>query len=294
MEIVFRIDGILIPESVGAFHSISPSSIVSVGRRLHRSTLDYYGRMNNGDVFNVKYAEICSLLEVLSIQVNIRGKFIIQQSELLSGIRQRNTTLLEIIEESSGNESIIQRLSELEKKQSALYEQKESVKERVEEIERYENENKEMETMKNQSMELIEEMNELELNQQKLMVEMKVNEYALSTVRKEECEKRKRSVKEEIEENEKALREMSEEISTMVQEKVVKEKEGVAVRERLLEVQQESEKRRAVRRSERRKLKQIQEELIVNLDNQKQLSEKVDQMMNEVRTHYDMKRRYAK
>ena len=289
MEIVFRIDGILIPESVGAFHSISPSSIVSVGRRLHRSTLDYYGRMNNGDVFNVKYAEICSLLEVLSIQVNIRGKFIIQQSELLSGIRQRNTTLLEIIEESSGNESIIQRLSELEKKQSALYEQKESVKERVEEIERYENENKEMETMKNQSMELIEEMNELELNQQKLMVEMKVNEYALSTVRKEECEKRKRS-----EENEKALREMSEEISTMVQEKVVKEKEGVAVRERLLEVQQESEKRRAVRRSERRKLKQIQEELIVNLDNQKQLSEKVDQMMNEVRTHYDMKRRYAK
>ena len=283
MEIVFRIDGISIPESVGAFHSMSPSAIISVGRRLHRSTLEYYGRMNGGDMFNVKYAEICSLLEALSIQVNIRGKFIIQQSELLSGIRQRNTTLLEIIEESSGNESIIQRLSELEKKQSALYEQKESVRERVEEIERYENENKEMETMKNQSLELTEEINELEHSQQKMMIEVKVNEYALSTVRREEWETRKKRLKEEIEENERVLREMNEEINTMVQERVLKEKEGLAVRERLLEVQQESEKRRIVRRSERRELKQIQEELIVNLDNQKQLREKMDQLGNEVR-----------
>ena len=226
MEIVFQIDGISIPESVGVFHSVSTSSIVTVGRRLHRSVLEYYGRIDGGDAFNVKYSEICSLLESLSIQVNIRGKFIIQQSELLSGIRQRNTMLLDIIEESTGNESIIQRITELEKKQSALCDQKESVRERVEEIEKYENENKEMEAMKSQSLELVEEMNELERNQQKKMVEVKVNEYSLSMVHEEEWKTRKRSIQEDIEENENEMREINEEIKRIVQERIEKENEG--------------------------------------------------------------------
>ena len=114
--------------------------------------------------------------------------------------------LLDIIEESTGNESIIQRITELEKKQSALCDQKESVRERVEEIEKYENENKEMEAMKSQSLELVEEMNELERNQQKKMVEVKVNEYSLSMVHEEEWKTRKRSIQEDIEENENEMR----------------------------------------------------------------------------------------
>ena len=146
--------------------------------------------------------------------------------------------------------------------------------------------------MKSQSLELVEEMNELERNQQKKMVEVKVNEYSLSMVHEEEWKTRKRSIQEDIEENENEMREINEEIKRIVQERIEKEKEGLAMRDRLDEVQQEIEKRRIEHRSVRRELKQMQEELIVNLDNQKELREKMEILEREVCIVCDMKRRY--
>lgn len=247
--------------------------------------------MNDGEMFNIKYADICSLLEALSIQVNIRGKFIIQQSELLSGIRQRNTALLEIIEESTGNGYIIQRISELEKKQAALCAQKESVKERVEEIERYEEENKEMETMKTKSIQLIEEMKELERNQEEALVEIKVNEYALSTECLSELETKEMRMEKEIKEVERNLKEIDDKIKSTVKERVSKEKEGLGMKEKLQKIQQEYERQRATHQKERRELKQVQEELIVNLDNQASLKERINQIESEVGVEEDMKSR---
>ena len=117
---------------------------ISIGRQLRGNNLEYFARVNGGNAFLVKYSDICRLLESMSIHPQIRGKFIIQQSELLANIHQRNTALLEMIEETAGNVEIVKRLGELEKRQKALYAQRESVRQRLREIDLSVEENEEM------------------------------------------------------------------------------------------------------------------------------------------------------
>ena len=117
---------------------------ISIGRQLRGNNLEYFARVNGGNAFLVKYSEICHLLESMSIHVQVRGKFIIQQSELLASIHQRNTALLEMIEETAGNVEIVKRLEELEKRQKALYTQRESVRQRLREIDLFVEETREI------------------------------------------------------------------------------------------------------------------------------------------------------
>lgn len=133
-----------IPSLLNAEQSQQGSSILfSIGRRISGSTLEYFGSVQRSAPFPLRFSDIKSVLSALHIQVNTRGKFIIQQSELLSGVRQKKTGLLDIIEESVGSASIVQRIEECEKQEKALRAQKESVEGRLKEIEAFQKANEE-------------------------------------------------------------------------------------------------------------------------------------------------------
>ena len=105
---------------LGKEQSQQGSSILfSIGRRISGSSLEYFGSVQRSAPFPLRFSDIKSVLSALHIQVNTRGKFIIQQSELLSGVRQKKTGLLDIIEESVGSAPIVQRIEECEKQEKA-------------------------------------------------------------------------------------------------------------------------------------------------------------------------------
>lgn len=133
-----------IPSCLGKEQSQQGSSILfSIGRRISGSSLEYFGSVQQSAPFPLRFSDIKSVLSALHIQVNTRGKFIIQQSELLSGVRQKKTGLLDIIEESVGSAPIVQRIEECEKQENALRAQKESVEGRLKEIEAFQKANEE-------------------------------------------------------------------------------------------------------------------------------------------------------
>ena len=166
VSIVFRIDGYSLPTKTSTLETFQllpavmahPSSTptpftVSVGRRLRKNALEYYASIDDGASFVIRHGAIDDLLNALGIPSNVRGKFIIQQSELLTTLRQRNTSLLEIIEECSDSAPLAKAIARTEKKLSALYEQKESVKTRLEEIDVFVENNKEMEALQTRALE---------------------------------------------------------------------------------------------------------------------------------------------
>ena len=133
-----------IPTCLSKEQSQQGSSILfSIGRRISGSSLEYFGSVQRSAPFPLRFSDIKSVLSALHIQVNTRGKFIIQQSELLSGVRQKKTGLLDIIEESVGSAPIVQRIEECEKQEKALRVQKESVEGRLKEIEAFQKANEE-------------------------------------------------------------------------------------------------------------------------------------------------------
>lgn len=133
-----------IPTCLGKEQPQQGSSILfSIGRRISGSSLEYFGSVQRSAPFPLRFSDIKSVLSALHIQVNTRGKFIIQQSELLSGVRQKKTGLLDIIEESVGSAPIVQRIEECEKQEKALRVQKESVEGRLKEIEAFQKANEE-------------------------------------------------------------------------------------------------------------------------------------------------------
>lgn len=133
-----------IPTCLSKEQSQQGSSILfSIGRRISGSALEYFGSVQQSAPFSLRFSDIKSVLSALHIQVNTRGKFIIQQSELLSGVRQKKTGLLDIIEESVGSAPIVQRIEECEKQEKALRVQKESVEGRLKEIEAFQKANEE-------------------------------------------------------------------------------------------------------------------------------------------------------
>lgn len=133
-----------IPTCLSKEQSQQGSSILfSIGRRISGSSLEYFGSVQRSAPFPLRFSDIKSVLSALHIQVNTRGKFIIQQSELLSGVRQKKTGLLDIIEESVGSAPIVQRIEECEKQEKALRAQKESVEGRLKEIEAFQKANEE-------------------------------------------------------------------------------------------------------------------------------------------------------
>ena len=118
-------------------------TVFSIGRRVRNASLDYFGTLNGSPPFQLRYSDMKLLFAALRIQVDTRGKFIIQQSELLSGVKQRKTGLLEIVEESAGTTSLVKQIEDCEKQRAALEAQRQSVEARLGEIDVFQKENEE-------------------------------------------------------------------------------------------------------------------------------------------------------
>lgn len=170
VEVQFTLSDVNIPPSVTSFGqlaeylknpatTVNAKTVITIGRILKNHSLEYIGSFQKRPVKTIKYTEIRDLLEALSIQIDTKGKFIIQQSALLASVRQKNTGLLEIIEDSIGNTAAINALSDLQKKQSDLERQQEGLVSRREEIERYRHEKESEIELEKKRCELDAELN---------------------------------------------------------------------------------------------------------------------------------------
>ena len=249
---------------------------ITVGRRLHNRSMDYFGRLDQSSPFPLKYSEICLLLESLAIQVNIRGKFIIQQSELLVNLRQNKTYLLEMIEECAGNGKIVTQIEELNKKRSDLITQKESVSSHLEEMKQFCEEHQ-------SELELAERVKEMEAKVETLKKEEEALYRRERGLRKivlmrldEEFPARIERLKSQIETIDSELNEVWNEKND--KEKVINEKEKEKrIADKLLDEKQgelnriENERKRL-----KRELKQEQEKLLHTLEKKNEVREKLE------------------
>ena len=255
---------------------LTPSSnssrlMLSVGRRLHRTTLEYFAGLEGGKPFPVKHSAICDLMEAMSIHSQTRGKFIIQQSELLASVRQRSTTLLEIIEETTGNGRIVARLGELEKRQKALYGQKESIQQRLHEIEMFVQANEEIMDAFEKRKEVTKEREEMEQRTKMNEVKEVILSFLLGCISLKEMEEdwasgeRQREELEEKEGEEKnSLREISERIQENSRRKQNEEKAVEGKTEELSVLREQMRKLKQTMEMEREKvtkLNQMKEDL---------------------------------
>ena len=199
VTIVFRIDGYSLPTNTSTLETFQklptvlahPSSAptpftVSVGRRLRKNALEYFASINDGDPFVIKLSAINDLLDALGIPSNVRGKFIIQQSELLTTLRQRNTSLLEIIEECSDTSPLVEAIARTERKLDALREQKQSVKARLEEIDMFVESNKEMEALQMRAQEEQTRLHSKETETKRSRAESLALQYLLAEIQLKE------------------------------------------------------------------------------------------------------------
>lgn len=282
VEIVFALDELsaeFLDHPLQTFLSSLPNSIckqsipfsnssrlmLSVGRRLHRTTLEYFARLEGGKPFPVKHTAICDLMEAISIQSQTRGKFILQQSELLASVRQRSTTLLEIIEETAGNSRIVARLGELEKRQKALYGQKESIQQRMHEIEMFVQANEEI-------MEAFEKRKEMTKEQEEMEQRVKMNEvkevvlsFLLGCISLKEMEedwangeRQREELEEEEGEEEKILREINERIRETGRRKQNEEKAVEGKTEELSKLREQIRKLKRTMEMEREKVTKLE------------------------------------
>lgn len=279
VSIVFRIDGYSLPTKTSTLETFQllpavmahPSSTptpftVSVGRRLRKNALEYYASIDDGASFVIRHGAIDDLLNALGIPSNVRGKFIIQQSELLTTLRQRNTSLLEIIEECSDSAPLAKAIARTEKKLSALYEQKESVKTRLEEIDVFVENNKEMEALQTRALEEQDRLQSKETEAKRAQVESLALQYLLAEMQLEELAVQRAASENRLQQVVASLQSVSEETKRLAKELQENEKSLLQLDETIQTRQQRVDQQRECRRQAKRTLKQAQERLLTHLD----------------------------
>ena len=185
---------------------------ITIGRRLNHNNSEYYGRIGDQACQTLRYQDIVHFLQSLSIQINTRGKFILQQSALLHSIQQHNTSLLDIIEESIGNADLIERIQSTKRKIVDLEKQKKELEIRQEEIEHFKEKNEYLIEVDEKKTTIEREMEEMkkkvdECNEkiQRNEFELKQLEFVEKQKEKEALEEEKRKEEREMEEIEKKL-----------------------------------------------------------------------------------------
>ena len=231
--------------------------------------MDYYGRFGGSEPFLIKFNDISVILEALQIQVNIRGKFIIQQSELLLNLRQRKTYLLEMIEECIGDQAIVSLLEDLGKRREALCIQKESVRSRLEEIVQYAEEHKSERSLANRVRETEKTVDELRKEEVAIRKKerglrrtllMRLEDNYPTVIRKKEAKMKK--IDDEIESVSKQITEAEEKRIAVEKRKRIADEKLESFQEALVLLESE-------RRKLKRELQQEQEKLIHTLDQEK-------------------------
>lgn len=241
-------------------------TVFSIGRRVRNASLDYFGTLNGSSPFQLRYSDMKLLFAALRIQVDTRGKFIIQQSELLSGVKQRKTGLLEIVEESAGTTSLVKQIEDCVKQHAALGAQRQSVEARLGEIDAFQKENeeervvadrleKEEEKKKSMAAEL-ESLTEVREELKCLLNEMELAEMKKELKVKEEEWARKKKEEETVEKTAESWTKKKKELETMCEGL---EKEGMEVK------------------AKKQELKRFQFQLIEVLDKQKEVREECQQ-----------------
>lgn len=250
---------------------------ITVGRRLRNRSLDYFGRLNQGSSFPLKYSEICLLLESLAIQVNIRGKFIIQQSELLVNLRQSKTYLLEMIEECAGNGKLVTQIEELLKKRADLITQKESVSTHLEEMKQFCEEHQSELELAERVKETEEKVETLKREEESLVERERGLRRIVLLRLDEEYPARMESLKAKMESIDSELNGIwseKNEKETILGEK---EKEKRAADKRLDQKQAEFNRIASERKRLKRELKQEQEKLLYALEKKKEVRSQLEE-----------------
>ena len=187
--------------------TINAQSTITIARVLHNNSSEYLFKIENKPYQTIKYSDVCELLNRLSIHINTKGKFILQQSSLLNLFRQKDTVLLEMIEDCNGNTQILEEIEAYEKKQKDLEGQKTELLHRKEEIEDYRIENEKERELDVKRKEM--EKKEKERSEKLRKIEEKKEEVEKEWLRIEYEEKRKQE--EEIQEELKKCEEWIEE-----------------------------------------------------------------------------------
>ena len=250
---------------------------ITVGRRLRNRSLDYFGRLNQSSSFPLKYSEICLLLESLAIQVNIRGKFIIQQSELLVNLRQSKTYLLEMIEECAGNGKLVTQIEELLKKRADLITQKESVSTHLEEMKQFCEEHQSELELAERVKETEEKVETLKREEESLVERERGLRRIVLLRLDEEYPARMESLKAKMESIDSELNGLwseKNEKETILGEK---EKEKRAADKRLDQKQAEFNRIASERKRLKRELKQEQEKLLYTLEKKKEVRSQLEE-----------------
>lgn len=199
------------------------NSTITIGRCYHNHSLEYIGSFQKTPQQIIKYSDIKELLESLSIQINTKAKFIIQQSTLLLSIRQKNTMLLDIIEESIGNQLIIKQLDDLRKKEEDLKNQKDMLSLRKEAIEEYRIEKEHDYELEKKRVALVEEERNVKKEMERVDEERKESMMMLMIAELEEKEKKVITLKESLERWEKEMNEVKGEEKELIEKKDVQE-----------------------------------------------------------------------
>lgn len=236
VEVQFTLYDTAISSSINTFNQLltflknppfvmNGSSTITIGRCYHNHSLEYIGSFQKSPQQIIKYSDIKELLESLSIQINTKVKFIIQQSTLLLSIRQKNTTLLDIIEESIGNQTIIKQLDALRKKEEDLKNQKEELSLRKEAIEKYRVEKEKEYELEKKRVALEEEENNVKTDMERIDEERKECMRMLMIVKLEEKEKKEVRMKESLEKWKNEVNKVKGEGKELMKKKEVQEKE---------------------------------------------------------------------
>ena len=279
VTIVFRIDGYSLPTNTSTLETFQklptvlahPSSAptpftVSVGRRLRKNALEYFASINDGEPFVIKLSAINDLLDALGIPSNVRGKFIIQQSELLTTLRQRNTSLLEIIEECSDSSPLVEAIARTERKLDALREQKQSVKARLEEIDMFVESNKEMEALQMRAQEEQTRLHSKETETKRSRAESLALQYLLAEIQLKELVSQQAASEDQLRQRIASLQSVNEAMGRLAKELQEGERSLLQLGETIQTRQQRIDQQRERRRQARRELKLAQERLVTHLD----------------------------
>lgn len=277
MEVQFTIYDVSIPPSISSFEQLvlyfqaptitqNATSTISIGRRIHNTTIEYFGAINASSYKTLRFGEIQRFLESLSIQINTKGKFIIQQTSLLLSLQKKNTYLLEIIEESIGNKPHIEACADLMGKQKDLEGQRDCFKKRKEEIERYRHDNEHEFELEQRDADVRKEIQECDdvvndLIQKKNELSNTLCQMEYDKMKKKETELKRKQ--EEVHEEEQRNDE----------EQARKEKALQEIQKQWMELKHESTEKEFMIKQLREQLRENQERLIINLDKQKELSE---------------------
>ena len=223
VEVQFSMENISLPLNMTTFQDIieylkMPTTIINtnthitIGRRFNHNNSEYYGKIGEFPNQTLKYHDIIHFLHSLSIQINSRGKFILQQSALLHSIQQHNTGLLEIIEESVDNSSIIETIQNTKKKVVDLDNQKKELERRQEEIMQFNEKHGYLIEVEEKRKKMEKEVESLEKKVsdyrneiQKEELELKQIEFAEKRMEKEKAEEEWKRIEREREEIEKKI-----------------------------------------------------------------------------------------